>query len=241
LGFVDLHSHVLPGLDDGSPDPETTLAMVRGLAALGFDTVCATPHQKTGQFLPSLEAIRRAHQATIAQLAEAGVGVRLGLAAENMWDSTLYERMEADSIPSYDDGASFLVEFVPSHLPVGLRQHVFQLRRKKKLPVIAHPERYEEYWSAQEKLRQLGEDCPLVVDLAAIAGHHGRKQGKAARAYLEAGLVHAVASDIHSPADLRGAAEGMAWIKKRLGDRRLKTLLDDNPRRILAGEHPGDY
>jgi protein-tyrosine phosphatase len=158
-----------------------------------------------------------------------------------MWDSTLYERMEADSIPSYDDGASFLVEFVPSHLPVGLRQHVFQLRRKKKLPVIAHPERYEEYWSAQEKLRQLGEDCPLVVDLAAIAGHHGRKQGKAARAYLEAGLVHAVASDIHSPADLRGAAEGMAWIKKRLGDRRLKTLLDDNPRRILVGEHPGDY
>jgi protein-tyrosine phosphatase len=241
LGFVDLHSHVLPGLDDGSPDPETTLAMIRGLAALGFDTVCATPHQKTGQFLPSLEAIRRAHQATIAQLAEAGVGVRLGLAAENMWDSTLYERMEADSIPSYNDGASFLVEFVPSHLPVGLRQHVFQLRRKKRLPVIAHPERYEEYWSASEKLRQLGEDCPLVVDLAALAGHHGRKQGKAARAYLEADLVHAVASDIHSPADLRGAAEGMAWIKKRLGDRRLKTLLDDNPRRILAGEHPGDY
>jgi protein-tyrosine phosphatase len=241
LGFVDLHSHVLPGLDDGSPDPETTLTMIRGLAALGFDTVCATPHQKTGQFLPSLEAIRRAHQATIAQLAEAGVGVRLGLAAENMWDSTLYERMEADSIPSYDDGASFLVEFVPAQLPVGLRQHVFQLRRKKKLPVIAHPERYEEYWSASEKLRELGEDCPLVVDLAALAGHHGRKQGKAARAYLEAGLVHAVASDIHSPADLRGAADGMAWIKKRLGDRRLKTLLDENPRRILAGEHPGDY
>jgi len=241
LGFVDLHSHVLPGLDDGSPDPETTLSMIRGLAALGFDTVCATPHQKTGQFLPSLEAIRRAHQATIAQIAEAGVGVRLALAAENMWDSTLYERMEADSIPSYDDGPSFLVEFVPTHLPVGLRQHVFQLRRKKRLPVIAHPERYEEYWSAQDKLRQLGEDCPLVVDLAAIAGHHGRKQGKAARAYLEAGLIHAVASDIHSPADLRGAAEGMAWIKKRLGDKRLIKLLDENPRRILAGEHPGDY
>lgn len=241
MGFVDLHSHVLPGLDDGSPDPETTLAMIRGLAALGFDTVCATPHQKTGQFLPSLEAIRRAHTATLAQIAAAGVGVRLALAAENMWDSTLYERMEADSIPSYDDGAAFLVEFVPSHLPVGLRQHVFQLRRKKRLPVIAHPERYEEYWSASEKLRQLGEDCPLVVDLAAIAGHHGRKQGKAARAYLEAGLVHAVASDIHSPADLRGAAEGMAWIKKRLGDRHLIKLLDENPRRILAGEHPGDY
>ena len=241
MGFVDLHSHVLPGLDDGSPDPETSLAMIRGLAALGFDTVTATPHQKAGQFLPSLESIRAAHQATIAQLAEAGVGVRLALAAENMWDSTLYARMEADSIPSYDDGPAFLVEFVPSHLPVGLRERVFQLRRKKRLPVIAHPERYEEYWSAPERLRALGEDCPLVVDLAALAGHHGRKQGKAARAYLENNIAHAVASDIHSPADLRGAAEGIAWIKKRLGDRRLVTLLDVNPRRILAGEHPGDY
>jgi protein-tyrosine phosphatase len=241
LGFVDLHSHVLPGLDDGSPDPETSLAMIRGLVALGFDTVCATPHQKVGQFLPSLESIRGAHQATMAQLAQAGVGVRLALAAENMWDSTLYDRMEADSIPSYDDGPAFLVEFVPSHLPVGLRERIFQLRRKKRLPVIAHPERYEEYWSAPDRLRALGEDCPLVVDLAALAGHHGRKQGKAARAYLENGVAHAVASDIHSEADLRGAAEGIAWIKKRLGDRRLVTLLDVNPRRILAGEHPGDY
>lgn len=241
MGFVDLHSHVLPGLDDGSPDPETSLAMIRGLAALGFDTVTATPHQKAGQFLPSLESIRAAHQATLAQLAQAGVGIRLALAAENMWDSTLYARMEADSIPSYDDGPSFLVEFVPSQLPVGLRERVFQLRRKKRLPVIAHPERYEEYWSAPDRLRALGEDCPLVIDLAALAGHHGRKQGKAARAYLENGIAHAVASDIHSPADLRGAAEGIAWIKKRLGDRRLVTLLDVNPRRILAGEHPGDY
>lgn len=241
MGFVDLHSHVLPGLDDGSPDPETSLAMIRGLVALGFDTISATPHQKTGQFLPSLDAIRRAHQATQTQLADAGVGVRLALAAENMWDSTLYGRIESDSIPSYDDGPAFLVEFVPTSIPSGLQQSVFQLRRKKKLPVIAHPERYEEYWSSPDRLRALGQNCPLVVDLAALAGHHGRKQGKAARAYLEEGLVHAVASDIHSPADLRGAAEGIAWIKKRLGERRLVTLLDVNPRRILAGEHPGDY
>lgn len=217
------------------------MTMLRGLAALGFDTVCATPHQKTGQFLPSLEAIRAAHREIVALLAGAGVPLAVPLGAENMWDSTLYERIEADSIPSYDGGPAFLVEFIPTQLPITLSQSVFQLRRRKKLPVIAHPERYEQYWSAADRLATLGGDCPLVVDLAALAGHHGRKQGKAARKYLEEGLVHAVASDIHSPADLRGAAEGMAWIKKRLGDRRLVKLLDENPRRILAGEHPGDY
>jgi protein-tyrosine phosphatase len=239
LPFVDLHSHVLPGLDDGSPDPATSLTMLRGLAALGFDTVCATPHQKTGQFLPSLESIRVAHTATVAALADAALRLRLPLAAENMWDSTLYERMGTDRIPSYDDGPAFLVEFPPSLLPVGLSASIFELRRRGRLPVIAHPERYVPLWSSPEQLDALRSECALVVDLAALAGHHGRKEGKAARRYVEEGLVHAVATDVHSPADLRGAAEGMAWIKKRLGDRALVRLLDEAPRRILAGEHPG--
>lgn len=213
--------------------------MLKGLAALGFDTVCATPHQKTGQFLPSLAAIQVAHTSTALALTEAGVRLRLPLAAENMWDSTLYERMAQDRIPSYDGGPAFLVEFPPAMLPVGLSERIFDLRRRGRLPVIAHPERYVPLWSSPDQLDALRNECALVVDLAALAGHHGRKQGKAARRYLEEGLVHAVASDIHSPADLRGAAEGMAWIKKRLGDRALTRLLDEAPRRILAGEHPG--
>jgi len=237
LGFVDLHSHVLPGLDDGSPDEATSLSMLRGLAALGFDTVCATPHQKA-QFLPAHEAIRRAHRRVVELLADGSVGLRLPLAAENMWDATLYERIQSDEIPSYDDGAAFLVEFSPLQMPAALGQNLFALRSRGKLPVIAHPERYQPLWTAPDQVVMLRSNCALVVDLAALAGYHGRREGKAARGYLEQGLAHAVASDIHSPADLRGAAEGVAWIKKRLGERALKQLLDENPRRILAGEHP---
>jgi protein-tyrosine phosphatase len=238
LGFVDLHSHILAGLDDGSPDATTSLAMIRGLHALGFDTVCATPHQKTGQFLPILEDIRAAHDRVVELLAGAGVALRVPLAAENMWDSTLYERIQADAIPSYDGGPAFLLEFPPTQLPVGLDQHLFDLRRRGKLPVIAHPERYQPLWGAPDQVAALHANCALVVDLGAVAGYHGRREGKAARAYLEQGLAHAVASDIHSPGDLRGAAEGMSWIKKRLGEAALTRLLDDNPRRILVGEHP---
>jgi protein-tyrosine phosphatase len=238
LGFVDLHSHVLPGLDDGSPDMATTLTMLRGLQALGFDTVCATPHQKAGQFLPALDAIRGAHAAVRQALSDAGVGLHLSLAAENMWDSVLFERIQSDAIPSYDDGRAFLVEFTPVQLPPSLGQHIFALRRRGRLPVIAHPERYHPLWSAPDVVTTLNANCALVVDLAAVAGYHGRREGKAARAYLEQGLAHAAATDVHSPGDLRGAAEGVAWIKKRLGERALIRLLDENPRRILAGEHP---
>jgi protein-tyrosine phosphatase len=241
MGFVDLHSHVLPGLDDGAPDEAASLQMLQGLAALGFETVCATPHQKAGQFLPTREAIDSAHVATCRAAADAGVGLRLPLAAENMWDAVFYERLEAGAIPSYDGGPAFLVEFPLTQLPVSLREHLFRLRMQGKLPVIAHPERYEPLWpehGGEALLTALARECAMVVDLGAVAGYHGRRQAKAARAMLRQGIAHAAASDAHTPGDVRVAAEGIAWIRKRLGDEAVTRLLDRNPRRILAGEHP---
>jgi tyrosine-protein phosphatase YwqE len=78
----------------------------------------------------------------------------------------------------------------------------------------------------------------MVVDLGAVAGYHGRREAKAARALLKQGIAHAAATDIHSPGDIRVAAEGMAWIRKKLGGAALVRLCDDNPRSILAGIHP---
>ena len=155
-----------------------------------------------------------------------------------MWDATLYQRMNTGTIPSYNDGPAFLVEFTPAQLPAGLAERIFELRRQGALPVIAHPERYQPLWKDRDRVAQLAQECALVVNLGAVAGLHGRREARAARWMVEAGVAHAVASDIHSPADLRGTAEGMAWITKRLGDSALTRLLDQTPRRILAGEHP---
>lgn len=233
MGLVDLHSHILPGIDDGAVDDAASAAMVRGLSALGFDTICATPHQKQGQFMPDLADCRRVFEAVAERT---GDGVRLALGAENMWDGTFYERVESDSIPSYDGGPAFLVELPIDQLPVGLFERLFSLAARGKVPVLAHPERYRPLWGKLELCERLGEHCALVVDLGAVAGYHGRKEAKAARALLKEGLAHAAASDAHSPDDVRVAAEGIAWIKKKLGDRAVTRLLDENPRRLLAGE-----
>ena len=138
---------MLPGLDDGAPDEATSMAMLKGLVALGFDTICATPHQKHGQFLPELTAIRDAHAATRSRLAANSVEVELALGAENMWDSVFYERMFGANIPSYNYGPAFLLEFrLAADFPIKLESHLFGLRARGKLPVIAHPERYQPLW-----------------------------------------------------------------------------------------------
>lgn len=237
VAFLDLHSHVLPGVDDGARDLATSRAMIQALAALGFTDIYATPHQKANQFLPTRAAIDHAFAAVQAGLA-AGPGPAVRLAAENMWDDVFFERSQRGAIPAYDDGDAFLVELRPQAMPVGLVDHLFKLRMAGKAPLLAHPERYEALWDDPGLVERLRANCAFVIDLGALAGYHGKRQQKMARHLVEAGIAAAVTSDAHTLEDVRVAAEGIAWIKKRLGPAGVTRLLDDGPRAALVGELP---
>ncbi|RMH39284.1 MAG: hypothetical protein D6689_17085 [Deltaproteobacteria bacterium] len=226
---------MLPGIDDGAPDAATGLDMLRGLAAIGFERVCATPHQKAGQFLPTADDIAAAEAALRA---EGALPCALTVAAENMWDDVFYERSARGAVPAYGAGPAFLVELPVTHVPPGLLDRLFAFRVAGRLPVLAHPERYPALCADDAALDRLRQTCALVVDLGAVAGYHGRRPGKLARRLVADGIAHAVASDAHTPTDVRSAAEGIAWIRKKCGDAAVDRLLADHPRRILAGELP---
>jgi protein-tyrosine phosphatase len=235
--FVDLHAHYLAGVDDGSPDLETTRTMIAAVADLGFSHLYATPHQREGLYLPSAEAIDAAFRQMTAIVSEMSP-LEVGLAAENFWDSTFLGRVKAAQIPSYDGGPAFLFEVPPPLMPVGIETTLFDIRLAGKLPVMAHPERYHAIQVELGRAEALGQTAALVVDLAALDGAHGRTEMKIARELLSHGLAHAAATDIHGPEDIPGIAAGIAWIRKHLGADALQTLLADNPRRIVAGDLP---
>jgi protein-tyrosine phosphatase len=188
--------------------------------------------------MPATDAITAAHTQVQDALRAAGGKLQLGLAAENFWDGVFYERSQAGTIPRYDGGPAFLFEIHPEDLPVRFEDTLFQLHSRGLFPVMAHPERYRPFQDDLDKLAGVGRRCALVVDLGALAGYHGWGVGRVARRILKAGLAHAVASDVHTEGDVRAAAEGIAWIRKKLGDGMARRLLDENPRRILAGELP---
>lgn len=236
MGYVDLHSHVLYGLDDGAPDQVTATAMLDGLAALGVTEQCLTPHQKAAQYLPAWDRIEQ----TLAQLE----GVRgsthpsLRLGAENMWDDVFYRRAQDQAIPMYRGTTAFLVEIPPSLMPPGMLDQLFKFRMAGLLPVLAHPERYHALWEDDDLARRLRAQCAFVVDLGAIAGFHGRRETKAARHLLETGLATAGATDAHQLGDLQQAAQGLQWIDKKLGHAAVTRLFDHAPRALLAGDLP---
>lgn len=236
MGFVDLHSHVLYGLDDGAPDQSTAVAMLDGLAALGISEQCLTPHQKAAQYLPDWDRIE--HTLSQLETVRKPTHPTLRLGAENMWDDVFFKRSTEDTIPHYRGTPAFLVEIMPSLLPPQMADRLFKFRMAGKLPVLAHPERYHALWDDDDLARTLRGSCAFLIDLGAVAGFHGRRETKAARHFLETGLATAVATDAHQLGDLQQAAAGLAWIDKKLGHAAVTRLFDHAPRAILAGELP---
>lgn len=243
MNYIDLHTHVLWGIDDGAQTLDGALELIRLLSGLGFTNVCATPHQKVGSWVPSAELIGARHREVAAALKDSRIPVVLSVAAENYWDELFLQRAQTGAQPGYTDGPPgpaevFLFELPVMQLPPRLEEQLFSFRLRGKLPVMAHPERYIPLWQKRDRLAALARCAALVVDVAALDGAHGPEQQRAARSLVQEGLCHAVTSDIHQPDDIRGVAAGIQWIKKKLGPARLKDLLVEGPRQILAGELP---
>jgi protein-tyrosine phosphatase len=236
--YVDLHSHLLPGLDDGADSLATCLSMVRALAEMGFSDLCATPHQFAGRFEPPLDQVRLTFDQVSREIATVLPKVRLLLGAENYWDDVLASRLRQGEPPCYDGGKAFLFEISPVVMPPRLEAALFDIRVTGRLPVLAHPERYLAVQRNPAVAESLGRQAALLVDLAALSGTGDRAEVKTARRLVEEGMAHAAASDMHDPEDGPSIASGLAWIEKRLGANAVRQLLNENPRRILVGQLP---
>ena len=140
MGFVDLHAHVLPALDDGVKSVGEAVEVVAMLGRLGFETICCTPHQKVGSWVPSTDSISKARAEVVAALTTGSVGVELRLGAENFWDELFMQRCVDGEVPAYTGERAFLFEIAPVNPPAA-RGKAFRFARVRLLPVMAHPER----------------------------------------------------------------------------------------------------
>jgi protein-tyrosine phosphatase len=238
-GLVDLHCHVLPGIDDGPEDGPAAVELVQGLERIGFMDFYPTPHQKHGAWAPDAPAREQAANTLRALLEETGSRARIHPpAGENMWDQLFLERREDASFPCFPGEKAFLVEFQPDAIPPRLEKELFQQRIAGRLPVVAHVERYPALTGDLERLARVGQSAALLVNLGTLGGGQGFWARRASRKLVRRGLIHAVATDSHGAADLPPCQAGLDWIRGAMGAEGVQRLLADGPRRILAGELP---
>ena len=237
-GFVDLHCHWVFGIDDGAKTREESLAMLRGLKAIGFDHVVATPHMRPGMFDNLRADLAAAYDRTrLALEGEAGLP-ETSLASEHFLDDVVFSRLAEGPLHSlpYAGGKTVLIELPVKAFPLRLAHRFGDLARRGLRPVLAHPERYEPVWDEPAILDPiLDAGAVLLLDVAALAGKYGRKPKKTAEHLLEEGYYGAACSDAHRPADLEEVAEGMERLVRLAGATEAEYLLGEGPRDILAG------
>ena len=195
---VDMHSHILPGIDDGSPDVETSVLLVKGLYDLGIRTCIATPHIIGDLYRNNDETIEAALAKLQQACAAAALPMKISAAAEYMLDDYFMELLrEKKPLRTLKDNL-LLTEITYSSEPVMLEEMVFNIITEGYQPVLAHPERYFYYHRNMDiyrKLKDLG--FMLQVNLLSLTGYYGKDVSKAAKYILDKGLADLVGTDLH--------------------------------------------
>lgn len=238
--MIDLHCHLLPGIDDGPETLEEALAMARLAVANGITEAYVTPHIHVGRWDNELAGIARAVETHRAELARAGIPLVLGFAAEVRLAYEVTPLIEAGKVPFLGELDGFkvmLLELPHSHVPVGSDKFVTWLLKRGIRPMIAHPERNKDIMRDAAKIRPFVlEGCLLQLTADALSGGFGEICAARAIEFLEQGWVTVLASDAHDIVTRPPRLEaGLEVARRILGREEAQSLVDAMPRRIVHG------
>ncbi len=234
--MIDLHCHLLPGIDDGAPDLATSLAMARLAVADGITTIACTPHIYPGLYENTAAGIRVAIRALQARLDQAGIALRLVDGADIHLAPDLLAGLRADRLPTLNRTRYLLLE-PPHHVaPPRFEEQVFNLLANGYVPLITHPERLtwiEDNYPIFLRLARAG--AWLQLTAGSLTGRFGRRPKYWSQRLIDEGPVHVIASDAHSvqrrPPLL---AEAQLVAARQVGDAEAWAMVRDRPQGVLA-------
>ncbi|MEO6456453.1 MAG: CpsB/CapC family capsule biosynthesis tyrosine phosphatase, partial [Ginsengibacter sp.] len=194
----DIHSHILPGIDDGSPDVETSLQLIKGLYDLGISKMVATPHIIGDMYRNTPELINNALQKLKLACSHAGLNIEISAAAEYMLDDFFMELLRKKEPLLTLSKNLILTELSYVAAPGNLEEISFEIITGGYQPILAHPERYPYYnknFKSFYHLKELG--FMLQVNLLSLTGYYGSAVARAAKFLFEKDLVDFVGTDMH--------------------------------------------
>ena len=224
--LVDMHSHFLPGIDDGATNLDECLGLLKTFEDRGYQKIITTPHiiqdlyENTPEtILPVLAIVKKA-------LAESGSSLQIHAAAEYYMDENFIKLLDNDAPLLTLKDNLVLVETAFMNEPANLREIFFKIRLKGYKPVFAHPERYMFLQNRKEKVEELFDSgVYLQINTMSLGGYYGLPAMKLAEWMIEQGFVHFLGSDCHRVRHLEPLAK--AYQSKAYKKIRELTLLND--------------
>jgi len=237
--LFDVHSHILPGLDDGAKTLDESMAMLRAAASDGIRGMAATPHAKDVREAGALPRVCEYVETLNRVAEEEELDIRVYSGMENHLTRDLPELVDAGVAFSYNNGPYILVELPFDSLPDYTDEALARLQGQGFTPVIAHPERQADIMKNPSIMGAFAERGMLgQVTSTCILGRFGAEEREVAETLLRNGWVHVISTDCHRPTGPRAPrmSEAVVLAGKIVGAAKARGMAVSVPEAILAGE-----
>ena len=244
---IDIHTHILPGLDDGPLTLDQSLTMARTAAQDGTTTIVATPHSRDME----IEQYRPSKVNEVADLLNTSLrndsteenipGIKILTGTCNHLTTSLPELIDSGKVKTLNRTRFLLVEPPFGRLPNYLEDVLGRLLTQHLVPVLAHPERNIEFQRKPKRLKQLVEEGTVVqIASGSLTGQFGDEAKKTAEQFILHGMAHVVASEMHANKPPRSPilSDSFSVVTKLIGEKSSIDLFETNPKILLEGRLP---
>jgi protein-tyrosine phosphatase len=217
---IDIHSHLLPGIDDGAKTIEDSLTLIKQLKSMGFRQLITTPHIMADLYPNTPVIIKEKLEEVRAAITKEGIDIKIDAAAEYLMDEGFEEKITQGDLLTLP-GNRVLVEMSFLSPPPRLEHYLFKLQTQGYRPLLAHPERYLFYrkdFSQYEKLKDRG--CAFQVNLLSLTGYYGKPVKDIAMRLMKEKRIDFIGTDTHHEQHTR-------LIQEALSNKRVNQLLQN--------------
>ncbi|MBQ7943440.1 MAG: hypothetical protein IJ326_05185 [Lachnospiraceae bacterium] len=238
--FVDMHCHILPGVDDGAMDVAQSQKMLRMAAKEGICEIVTTPHYKASKSRKNVSStkVKQLVEELQQWLDNENIPIHLYTGNEILYNYEIDNLLEAHNVCSLADSFYVLIEFSPKDEYTYIKNGVQKVLMAGYVPLIAHIERYDALRKRTERIEELIEmGAYMQVNAGSITGRGGWMTKRCVLRWIKQELIHVVATDAHDDVDrVPALAKAAQIVEKKYGSGTAKQLFCMNPRRIIEGK-----
>lgn len=237
--MIDLHTHLLPGIDDGAKSLEEAIQIIRKGGEIGISAICTTPHLSSGFSKDRAEEIMENFLRLKKKVASEEIGVKLHLGSEIDLRGDFDELKKLPCFFVNQSQKYLFVELPLGEVPSFSEKILFSLLIEGLCPILAHPERSLSKENDFERIQNLKNSGVLIqLNAGSLLGDFSKKIQKTARRLLEEDLVDLISSDAHdlNRRPITVMSEAFKIVKNIFGEEKSIELFDQNPGKILQGE-----
>lgn len=235
--YIDIHSHILPHVDDGSGSTEMSMQMLRMAAEDGISEMILTPHNKPGHHPTDDSHIRAETEKLQSRLREENIKMQLYIGSELYYRSELVREMENGSAKTLAGSDYVLVEFAPAEEYSYIRNGIYSLLMNGYLPILAHVERYQNIGAGKSIADLIELGCYMQVNAGSVMGKYGFQCKRYTRKLLKQHQAHFIATDAHDLGKRAPCLAGCAdYVEGKIGKEYSRLLCYENPLRVIRNE-----